>query len=83
MNPYRCIDEAERRGRMTNISIDYSNLDTPLPYGRFLLYQTGRRILAVGESVAEHTHRDFFELTRALGRGRCKYQRKNGTRSAW
>lgn len=49
---------------MTNISIDYSNLDTPLLYGRFLLYQTGRRILAVGESVAEHTHRDFFELTR-------------------
>ena len=42
---------------------DYSNIDNPLPYGRFLLYQTGRRILASGESVPEHTHRDFFELT--------------------
>ena len=42
---------------------DFTDLDAPRTYGNFLLYQTGRRVLAPKECVPEHTHRDFFELT--------------------
>ena len=44
-------------------STDFSNLDSPLRYGSFLLYQTGRRVLGPKECVPEHTHRDFLEIT--------------------
>ena len=48
---------------MGTFTADFSNIENPLSYGRFLLYQTGRRILPPEEEVSEHTHRDYFELT--------------------